>query len=232
MERKLSDQKQQSLRTFGRLGGRKLSQRQQNLVENTLPGLRVGLPESGLIDPSALFETPKEVWFEIGFGGGEHPAGQAIRHPTVGIIASEVFIEGVAKCLGLIEENGITNLRLWDRDARDLLERLAPASLDRIFILFPDPWPKSRHHKRRLIQPDFLDEAARALKPGGRFRFATDVRHYADEALTRFLAHPGFEWTAEQALDWQRPPEDHVPTRYETKNMGDIKPVWFEFVVG
>lgn len=217
------------MRTFGRIGGRKLSQRQQNLVDNALPKLRVPVPDSGYVDPSQLFETPRQVWFEIGFGGGEHPVGQAARHPDIGIIASEVFIEGLAKCLGLIEDQKITNLRLWDLDARELLERLETNSLDRLFILFPDPWPKARHHKRRIIQTEFLDEAARVLKPGGRLRFATDVRHYADEALTRLLQHPDFVWLAERATDWQTPPADHVATRYETKNIGDVKPVWYEF---
>ena len=217
------------MRTFGRIGGRKLSQRQQNLVDNALPKLRPALPDSGFLDPSQLFEAPLEVWFEIGFGGGEHPVGQAERNPDVGIIASEVFLEGLAKCLGLIEDREITNLKVWDVDARELLQRLAPESIDRLFILFPDPRPKTRHHKRRIIQPDFLDEAARVLKPGGRLRFATDVRHYADEALTRLLAHSAFEWAAERASDWQRPPADHVATRYETKNIGDVKPVWYDF---
>ncbi|MEL7546437.1 MAG: tRNA (guanosine(46)-N7)-methyltransferase TrmB [Pseudomonadota bacterium] len=225
----MTEQKHQSLRTFGRLGGRKLSQRQQNLVDNALPKLRVPLPGTGQLDPARLFDAPKAVWFEIGFGGGEHPVGQAIAHPNVGIIASEVFIEGLAKCLGQIEDQAVGNLRLWDDDARNLLDRLETASLDRIFILFPDPWPKLRHHKRRLIQPAFLDLAAQVLKPGGHLRFATDVRHYADEALTRFVSHNAFEWTANCAFDWRMAPADHVPTRYETKNIGDIQPVWFDF---
>lgn len=199
------------------------------MVDNALPKLRPSLPDGGFVDPSQLFEAPREVWFEIGFGGGEHPVGQAARHPEVGIIASEVFIEGLAKCLGLIEDRGITNLKVWDLDARVLLERVAPESIDRLFILFPDPWPKARHHKRRIIQSEFLDEAARVLKPSGRLRFATDVRHYADEALVRLLQHPKFEWLAERAEDWRTPPADHVSTRYETKNIGDVKPVWYEF---
>jgi len=218
------------LKRFGRRGGRALSARQRALIEDVLP--KVAVPRLGAqtLDPKTLFEAPHAVWFEIGFGGGEHPVGQALRHPNIGVIASEVFLEGLAKCLGLIDDHEIRNLRLWDQDARVLMNRLLPASLDQMFILFPDPWPKSRHHKRRLIQPEFLDEAARVLKPGGQLRFATDVRHYADEALTRFLMHSAFDWTAKRASDWQTPPENHVPTRYETKNMGDIKPVWFEFV--
>jgi len=103
-------------------------------------------------------------------------------------------------------------------------------SLARVFILFPDPWPKKRQQKRRLIQPDFLTDLARALKPGGQLRFATDVKSYADEALARFIAHPAYNWIAKEAADWRTPPADHLTTRYETKKLGDCAPVWFDFI--
>lgn len=218
------------LRTYGRRGGRALSTRQATLMADLLPKLRVPVGQPGALDPVSLFSAAREIWLEIGFGGGEHVSGQAAAHPQVGILASEVFIEGMAKCLGQIERAGLTNVRLWEEDARELMAGLKSNTIDRAFILFPDPWPKARQQKRRLIQPDFLDELARLMKPGGRVRFATDVRSYADEALERFLAHPAFTWQAETADDWRRIPADHIQTRYQMKRLGDIEPVYFEFV--
>ena len=122
------------------------------------------------------------------------------------------------------------NLRLWTDDARILLRALPDRCLDRLFLLFPDPWPKARHHKRRLVQPAFVDELARVLKPGGRLRFATDWAGYADWALARFLAVPALTWTAEKADDWRTPPADHVTTRYEQKRLGNVAPVFLDFV--
>lgn len=216
------------IRTFGRVGGRALSSRQQALVDELLPQLDV--PE-GLSDPGALFPQAKEVWLEIGFGGGEHLAEQARRHPDVGFIGCEPFIEGMAKALTQVEAGKFSNVRLRMDDARPLIDGLAPGSLARVFILFPDPWPKKRQHKRRLIQPDFLDSLHRACRKGARVRFATDVVSYADEALLRFLQHGGFRWLAETADDWRRAPADHVTTRYETKKLGDCAPVWFDFEI-
>lgn len=217
--------------TFARRGGRKLSDRQKYLVETVLPGVAVPPRAAGTCHPGELFDAAvREVWLEIGFGGGEHLLAQATRHDDIGHIGCEPFIDGVAKVLNGIEEDGLTNLRLHHGDARDVIDQLARGTIARVFILFPDPWPKTRHHKRRLIQPDFLDDLARILPPGGRVRFATDVRSYADEALVRFLAHGGFEWTPETANDWRLAPADHVTTRYESKRLGDIAPVWFDFV--
>ncbi|MEM5515415.1 tRNA (guanosine(46)-N7)-methyltransferase TrmB [Henriciella sp. AS95] len=200
------------------------------MVDNLLPRLRVPADKEALKTPLQLFETaPQTLWLEIGFGGGEHVSAQAEANPDTGILASEVFVEGVAKCLSDIEEKKLTNVRLWDEDVRELVAMLPDACLDRVFILFPDPWPKKKHHKRRIIQPDFLDALARVLKPGAALRFATDVRSYADEALHRFLQHPAFIWQADRADDWRVPPADHFTTRYEVKKLGDIDPVFFEF---
>ena len=219
------------LATFARRGGRKLSDRQKHLVDTILPGLAVPPGTAGMLHPADLFDDPVgEIWLEIGFGGGEHLLAQAKRHGDVGHIGCEPFIDGVAKVLAGIEEKGLANLRLHHGDARDVMDQFATATIARVFILFPDPWPKTRHHKRRLIQPDFLSDLARILRPGGRVRFATDVRSYADEALVRFLADGSFEWIAETADDWRLAPVDHVTTRYETKQLGDIAPVWFDFV--
>lgn len=192
--------------------------------------MRIPADAEGLEKPTSLFETrPDGLWLEIGFGGGEHVSAQAKANPDIGILASEVFIEGLAKCLSDIEEMGLRNVRLWDEDARELVDLLPEACIDRAFILFPDPWPKKKHHKRRIIQPDFLDAFARIMKPGARLRFATDVRSYADEALEKFIAHKSFNWQAGKADDWRRPPADHFRTRYETKKLGDIAPVFYDF---
>lgn len=196
-----------------------------------MPRLRVAVGAPGAVDPKSLFESVEEIWLEIGFGGGEHVSGQAAANPHVGILASEVFVEGMAKCLGQIEDASLTNVRLWEEDAREMMASLKAQCIDRAFILFPDPWPKTKQQKRRIIQPDFLDDLARLMKPGGRVRFATDVRSYADEALERFLAHPAYDWTATCADDWRLAPEDHIQTRYQLKELGDISPVYYDFAI-
>lgn len=225
------EKKNQALRTFGGRNGRKLSPRQHGLIDNLLPTLRLSLPETGFLEPQAYFQNAASIWLEIGFGGGEHVSGQAKAFPSAGILASEVFSEGVAKLLGQIEDDRLTNIRLWPEDGRNLINGLAENCIDRAFILFPDPWPKTRHQKRRLIQSEFLDALVRVMKPRGQVRFATDVRSYADEALERFLAHPAFEWTAVTATDWRMAPHDHVETRYQTKKLGDIEPVYYDFTI-
>lgn len=219
------------LKTFGRRGGRPLSGRQKVLMDELLPKLSVPVEPGKHLMPEHLFPDAKELWLEIGFGGGEHVSGQAKANPQAGILASEVFFEGIAKLLSQIDEADLKNIRLWPEDARELVNGLAASCIDRAFILFPDPWPKTRHQKRRIIQPDFLDDLARIMKPGGRVRFATDVRSYADEALERFLAHPAFVWTATRAKDWQTAPDDHITTRYQEKQLGDIAPVYYDFTL-
>ena len=132
--------------------------------------------------------------------------------------------------LTAIDEQGLSNIRLRRGDARDLVATFADASIDRAFILFPDPWPKTRHRKRRLIQPAFVAELARILKPGAPLRFATDWSDYASRALADILADGRFIWTAERADDWRKPPADHVTTRYQEKRLGDCEPVFLDFV--
>jgi len=151
-------------------------------------------------------------------------------HPDVLFIGAEPFVNGVASALRHIEASALSNVRLHMGDARDLMALLPPASLDRLFLLFPDPWPKARHHKRRLVQNAFVLEAARLLKPGGGLRFATDWADYADQALERFVASPDFRWTGQACGDWKTPPVDHITTRYEDKRLGDCAPVWLEFM--
>ncbi len=216
------------IKSFTRRGSRTLSPRQKTLIASRLPDL--SLPNSGAVDPAALFNGAP-VTLEIGFGGGEHLATQAARAPHHGFIGAEPFVEGVAKLVTAIEAERLNNIRLWTQDVRDLLPRLAPHAIAQVFILFPDPWPKRRQQKRRLIQPDFLERLHAVCANGTRVRFATDVMSYADEALTHFLAHGGFEFLPERAGDWRTPPADHVTTRYEEKRLGDCAPVWFDFAV-
>ncbi|MGC1304201.1 MAG: tRNA (guanine(46)-N(7))-methyltransferase TrmB, partial [Caulobacteraceae bacterium] len=145
-------------------------------------------------------------------------------------LAAEPFLNGAASALRHIDEQALDNVRLHVGDARDLLAVLPDACLARVFIMFPDPWPKARHHKRRLVQPAFVTEIVRVLKPGGRLRFATDWADYANWALERWRASPDLAWSAERADDWRVPPADHVTTRYEEKKLGDIAPVFLDFV--
>ncbi|MBI1361299.1 MAG: tRNA (guanosine(46)-N7)-methyltransferase TrmB [Alphaproteobacteria bacterium] len=218
-------------RLYGRSAGKPLSARAAGRVEDMLPAIAIPETAPGALAPAALFDTdPREVWLEIGFGGGEHLAGQAALHRDIGFLGAEPFLDGVAKVLADIEREGLTNVRLRRGDARLLVEQLAPRSIDRVFILFPDPWPKTRHRKRRLIQPEFLDALSRILKPGARLRFATDWADYANRALADVGRDGRFAWTAEAPGDWRNPPADHVPTRYQEKRLGDCAPVFLDFV--
>lgn len=215
------------LRSFGRLKARPIKPRQAALMDARLPALRI---PDGPVSPEALMPGARETWLEIGFGGGEHMAAQAARAPDVLILGAEPFTNGVASAVRHIDEQGLGNVRLHDNDVRDLIARLPDASLSRVFILFPDPWPKARQQKRRLVQPALVADLARALRPGGRLRFASDVMSYVDSALERFTANPAFAWQAARADDWRVPPADHITTRYEEKRLGDCVPVFLDFV--
>lgn len=215
------------LRSYGRLKTRTIKPRQAALMESLLPTLR---PPSGRFDPRALMTGAAEVWLEIGFGGGEHMAAQAARRPDVLILGAEPFQNGVASALRHIDEAHLENVRVHDGDARELMARMPDACLDRIFVLFPDPWPKTRHNKRRIVQAETVAEFARLLKPGGRLRFASDWADYVDWSLERFLRNADFRWSADAASDWRQPPADHITTRYEEKRLGDCAPVFLDFV--
>lgn len=210
------------IRSFGRIKARALKPRQAGLMDTLLPHLSV--PEEGPIEVSG------PTVLEIGFGGGEHLAAQAAAHPEARFIGVEPFMNGVGSCLRHIEEGGLQNVRLHMGDARDVVSRLPDGRLDRVYILFPDPWPKARHHKRRLIQPDFLSELARVMKPGAELRFATDWANYAAWTLEHVTRDPRFAWAAERAEDWRKPWPDHVTTRYEAKKLGDCTPIWLRFL--
>ena len=205
---------------YGRTKG-KPEARQANLMETLFPGVSISLAGTR-IDPSDLFGDAEETWLEVGFGGGEHLAHHAALHPRIGIIGCEPFINGVAKLVAAIDERNLANIRILADDARFLLERLTPASLARVFVLYPDPWPKKRHNKRRFINMETLGFLASALRPGGELRFASDIPDYIAWTLAhiaRFNRENGetFRWTAEQAADWRTPYENWPGTRYEAK---------------
>jgi tRNA (guanine-N7-)-methyltransferase len=217
------------LRSFGRVRGRALSPRQTDLFDTLFPRLALPAAPQSVVNPLDLMPGAQAVCFEIGFGGGEHLIGQAAANPDTLYLGAEPFQEGVAKALGEIDARNLSNVRLLASDARPLLAALAPESLDRLVILFPDPWHKARHNKRRLIQQDFLSDAHCALKPGGELRFATDWAAYAGWTLEAMVRHGGFVWMAECAADWRTPPVDHITTRYETKGLGDCRPIFLRF---
>ena len=169
----------------------------------------------------ALFGDSRPLHFEIGFGSGEHLAYRADLLPDHGFIGCEPFVNGMAKLLATIAREDLGNVRLWDRDATALLPRLPAASLDTVYLLYPDPWPKRRQRKRRFLSDETLSALARVLKPGGELRFATDIDDYAGWALARALRSKDFAWTAERPDDWRRPWPGWPGTRYEAKALQD-----------
>ncbi len=186
-------------------------------MESLLP--RLAVPLNGAVDLRAIFPQTDEIHLEVGFGGGEHLAWQAAHNPGAGFIGAEPFVNGVGKLLGLIDDQGLENVRIHHGDARPLMEALPDAGLARIYVLHPDPWPKKCHHKRRMISPWFFAEAARLLRPGGELRVASDIRDYIRWTLMHAQNAPDFEWTAKRAADWKQRPEDWPQTRYEAKSL-------------
>lgn len=206
------------LRSFGRRRGRKLSARQEKLFAELLP--RVAVDPSGVPprDLGGLFATGTSgAWLEIGFGGAEHLIWQAKANPSVGLIGCEPFEDGLVKALTAIDEAGLSNVRLLGDDVRPLLRWLPKASISRVFMLFPDPWPKKRHQKRRLFSPELLRLLARVMVSGAELRLATDIGDYARTALLAAGQDPAFRWTAESPADWREQPADWPPTRYQAK---------------
>jgi len=196
----------------------------RRLLEELLPRISVRLPSAGdRLDWRGLYATspqasqPSALWVEIGFGGGEHLAEQARRHPEIGFIGAEIFVNGVASLLAHIERLRLENVRVHTDDARPLLEALPDASVGRLFLLFPDPWPKTRHAGRRFIADAALDTLARILADGAEFRFASDDAGYVRWTLRHLMARPEFHWLARRPSDWRERPADWPPTRYEEK---------------
>ena len=206
---------------YGRRHGKTLKESQRRYLEEDLAALSPGPvswednPRRQPLDMAARF-AGKPVWLEIGFGGGEHMVHQAALHPEVEIIGCEPFINGVAMLLGKIRRAGVGNLAVHPGDVRDLFDVLPDASISRAFLLYPDPWPKKRHHRRRFVTPEHLEPLVRVMRPGAIFRVATDIPDYVRQTLQQVPRH-GFEWLAEGPEDWRRPWEDWLPTRYERK---------------
>ena len=203
---------------FGRRKGKALRAGQAGLVAASLPHLRLDLSAPPPRDLAELFPEPvRDVYLEIGYGGGEHLTQRAGENRDIGFIGCEVFLNGVARMLGQIGEHDLTNIRLWDEDAKPLLDWLPDASLGRAYLLYPDPWPKRRHRKRRFLSEAMLPKFARVLRPGAELRFATDIDDYAAFALARVARSADFEWTAQCQADWLAPWEGWRSTRYEAK---------------
>jgi tRNA (guanine-N7-)-methyltransferase len=202
---------------FGRRKGHPLRPRQAALFGTLLPRLALDLSAPARADLLALFPGADEVRLESGFGGGEHLIAQAERHPRTGFIGVEPFVNGMAKALAAIAERKLENIRLYHGDATDLLAWLPAASLVRFDLLYPDPWPKRRHWKRRFVQDTSVAAIARVVRAGGEFRFASDIPDYVTWTLLRLKRSPDFAWTAEQADDWRQPWADWPGTRYEAK---------------
>jgi tRNA (guanine-N7-)-methyltransferase len=207
----------------GRRRGKKLRVGQQSLLDTLLPRLALALPaEPHKIDLAKLFGgrlPPDGVWLEIGFGAGEHLVWQAEQHPDVGLIGCEPYLNGVAKCLAHIERTGAGNIRLFTDDARLVMAALPDRSLGRVFVLFPDPWPKTRHHKRRFVQRETLDRLAELMVAGAELRLATDDPSYLPWMVEHACTHPAFELLAEGPADWRGRPADWPATRYEKKQL-------------
>ena len=206
---------------FGRRKGHKLRPHHSALIDTLLPqlALRLDMPAPATPGDVAILYPGQvdAVRLEIGFGGGEHLAAEALANPGAGFIGCEPFVNGMAKILAVIEAGAIANVRLHAGDALELLAWLPPASLERIDLLYPDPWPKRRHWKRRFVQDATVAMMARVLQRGGVFRFATDIADYAAWTLERLARSPAFAWTAERAADWRDPWPGYRPTRYEAK---------------
>lgn len=206
---------------YGRIKGKSLKPAQERYLAEDLEALSPGPvsweenPERHDLDLGALFGG-KDVWLEVGFGGGEHLVHQAARNPEVGIIGCEPYINGVAMLLGKIRRAGVENLAVHPGDARDLFDVLPEGSISRAFLLYPDPWPKARHHRRRFVTPEHLEPLHRVLKPGAIFRVATDIEDYVRQTLEE-VPRAGFEWLAERPEDWRQPWDDWLSTRYEQK---------------
>jgi len=213
----MSDDARRGGSFFGRRRGKALRVGRAATVADALPRLRVD-PETLPDDLTLLFPEPvREIRLEIGFGGAEHLLHRAQENPDIGYIGVEPFVDGLAKGVAGVERLGLRNVRLYDDDATKLLDRLPDACLAGVDLLYPDPWPKTRHWKRRFVSDENLRRLARVMKPGALFRFASDIDSYVGWTLAHARRSPDFEWTAETAGDWRAPWAGWPGTRYEAK---------------
>ena len=200
---------------YGRSRGKALRAGQRRLLSEALPQFSITL--EGLAEGRPFGRTPREMWLEIGFGAGEHLIEQAKANLDIGVVGCEPFLNGFVAALAGLRREGLSNVRLRRGDAQAVIEAAPDAFFSRVFVLYPDPWPKRRHHKRRLIAQGVIDALARVMRQGAELRFATDIDDYAGWALARFLDSPYFGWAATQAHDWRHPWPEWRPTRYEVK---------------
>jgi len=212
-------------RLYGRSKGKALRPHHSELMAELLPRLALDLSKPLPLRPD------RETRLEIGFGGGEHLIESAAREPEADFFGCEPFVNGMAKLLASIEARGLSNIRLHRGDAGEVLERLPKASLSRVYLFYPDPWPKRRHHKRRFVSPENLEKLARVMRPGAELRFATDIDDYAAWTLARLRACENFRWRARTAQDWLVPWDGWTQTKYEAKAMAaGRRPVYLTFV--
>jgi tRNA (guanine-N7-)-methyltransferase len=215
---------------FGRRKGHALKPRQAALFDTLLPRVALDLSKPPPDDLHGFFPAADRVRLEIGFGGAEHLIAQATGEPRIGFIGADAFLNAAAKALAGIDEHRLENLRLHFGDASELLDWLPPQSIARVDLLYPDPWPKKRHWKRRFVQDESLARLARILAPGGELRFATDIPSYAEHVLMRILRSPDFVWIAQRADDWRNPWPGYSQTRYEAKAIREGRvPAYFIF---
>lgn len=217
---------------FGRRRGKAMRPQQAAALESGFTKYRLDLAAESPGDLSDLFEADvAAVRLEIGFGGGEHLLHRATKSPATGFIGVEPFVNGMAKMMMAVKERPLANLRVYDDDATRLLDWLPQNSLDGIDLLYPDPWPKKKHWKRRFVSPVNLDRFARVLKRGGRFRFASDIDTYVNWTLLHCRAHGGFAWQAADATDWHQAYEGWPGTRYEAKAIREQRrPAYLTFL--
>ncbi len=205
-------------RVYGRRQGKPLRKASQDRLDKYFPKLNIFVKPTEMIDPFVLFdEKPDDIWLEIGFGKGEHLVAQAIAHPNVGFIGCEPFLNGVSGLIDHIDREKIENVRFFMDDARLLMDALPDRSLSRAFILFPDPWRKKRHYKRRVVSPGNVAVLSRLLKDDAELRIATDHHDYCRWILARLLENNDFDWKNDHPDDWHKRPADWPETRYEIK---------------
>ena len=216
--------------------GRKLRKAQQSYLEHNLPVYDLlqyltNTPEGQRIDLQGYFKQLELIWLEIGFGSGEHLIHQAKLNPNAGLIGCEVFLNGVASLLGKLQNKRFSNIGLFTHDVRDLFDLLPDRSMSRVFLLYPDPWPKKRHYRRRFVNPDFLNPLARIMTKGAELRIATDIPDYCRQAIEELNKHPQFNWPVESMSDWQQSWPDWHSTRYEQKAIREgRKPIYMTFI--
>lgn len=217
----MTDFESHTTRTYGRRLGRPLTERQSKLMSELLPTLLIDIPEGDTpVDPKIYFNQTSPIWMEVGFGGGEHLATLAQQNPDVNLIGCEPFINGIVSLLSILDENNLQNVRIYDANALDLIEKLQPKSLSRFYLMFADPWPKKRHHKRRFVQHKILDTLIPKMASGAELRLATDHADYQ----AWMLKHLQERTDLEEVLNTFEKPNDWPNTRYEAKAIEDGRP--------